>query len=68
MDFPLFFNSPDDDTVPTLDDLLDEIRRYEEAEDISRIQEKLARSRRAKYERSREKEDFLVPSGKRGTH
>ena len=41
---------------------------YEEAEDISRIQEKLTRSRRAQYERSREKEDFLVPSGKRGTH
>ena len=41
---------------------------YEEAEDISRIQEKWMRSRRSQYERSQRKEDFPVPSGKKGTH
>ena len=34
MDFPLFVNSPDD-TVPTLDDLLDQIRSDEEAADLA---------------------------------
>ena len=34
MDFPLFFNSPDD-TVHTLDDLLDQIRSDEEAADFA---------------------------------
>ena len=41
---------------------------YEEAEDISRIQEKWMRSRRSQHERSRRKGDFPVPSGKEGTH